>query len=79
MGTGQTAARFFCSLGFGTAWTAFGPHDALALAAGGLVLAAAVAFPVLRPARPDRPGDGPPGDDRLADERPAQASEAGAA
>ncbi|MBW5483444.1 MFS transporter, partial [Streptomyces bambusae] len=39
--TGQALARFSCSLGFGAAWTAWGPRPALLLAA--VLLAAAVA------------------------------------
>ncbi|MFE0461374.1 MFS transporter [Kitasatospora sp. NPDC058965] len=52
LGTGQTAARFVCSLAFGAAWTAWGPHTALAVAAVGLLLAAGCAAPVLRTEKP---------------------------
>lgn len=46
--TGQAGARFVCSLAFGAAWTAWGDHTALAVAA--LALAAAVATTMwLRP------------------------------
>ncbi|PYC73044.1 MFS transporter [Streptomyces tateyamensis] len=52
IGTGQTAARFCCSLAFGAAWTAFGPHTALALAAGALALAAGCAGLLIRTETP---------------------------
>ncbi|WP_035841812.1 MFS transporter [Kitasatospora azatica] len=52
VGTGQTAARFVCSLGFGAAWTAWGPHSALAAAAGALALAAVLVAVLLRTERP---------------------------
>jgi predicted MFS family arabinose efflux permease len=46
--TGQAGARFACSLAFGAAWTAWGDHTALTVAA--LALAAAVASTMwLRP------------------------------
>ncbi|MEE4419670.1 MFS transporter [Streptomyces bugieae] len=47
--TGQAAARFGCSLAFGAAWTAWGDRWALALAAAGLALAAALSARLLRP------------------------------
>ncbi|MEU8683191.1 MFS transporter [Streptomyces sp. NPDC048611] len=50
--TGQTAARFVCSLAFGAAWTAWGDHTALLAAAVGLALAAALSTRLLRPAGP---------------------------
>jgi len=40
--TGQAGARFFCSLTFGAAWTAWGDRSALAGAAGALALSVAV-------------------------------------
>ncbi|MFG3118389.1 MFS transporter [Streptomyces sp. NPDC048197] len=46
--TGQAAARFGCSLAFGAAWTAWGDRWALALAAAGLALAAAISARLLR-------------------------------
>ncbi|MEU9502550.1 MFS transporter [Streptomyces sp. NPDC048196] len=46
--TGQAAARFGCSLAFGAAWTAWGDRWALALAAAGLALAAALSARLLR-------------------------------
>nr|WP_232246384.1 MFS transporter [Kitasatospora mediocidica] len=52
--TGQTAARFVCSLAFGAAWTVWGPHTALAAATGGLALCAALAALTLR-SRPPHP------------------------
>ncbi|MGW2407790.1 MFS transporter [Streptomyces sp. NPDC001739] len=48
--TGQAAARFGCSLAFGAAWTAWGDRWALALAAAGLALAAALSARLLRAA-----------------------------
>ncbi|MFF3541285.1 MFS transporter [Streptomyces platensis] len=50
--TGQTAARFVCSLTFGAAWTAWGDHTAVLAAAVGLALAAALSARLLRPAGP---------------------------
>ncbi|WP_432144575.1 MFS transporter [Streptomyces sp. bgisy084] len=50
--TGQTAARFVCSLAFGAAWTAGGDHAAVLAAAVGLALAAALSARLLRPAGP---------------------------
>ncbi|MFE7784536.1 MFS transporter [Streptomyces nigrescens] len=50
--TGQTAARFVCSLAFGAAWTAWGDHTAVLAAAVGLALAAALSARLLRPAAP---------------------------
>ncbi len=55
VGTGQTAARFACSLGFGAAWTAWGPHTALAAVTCGLAVALLAAALLLRPAAPLRP------------------------
>ncbi|WUH93863.1 MFS transporter [Streptomyces sp. NBC_00433] len=47
--TGQAAARFFCSIAFGAAWTAFGDRSALSGAA--VALLASVALSIrLRPA-----------------------------
>lgn len=40
--TGQAGARFFCSLAFGAAWTAWGDRSALAGATGALALSVAV-------------------------------------
>ncbi|WP_236706370.1 MFS transporter [Frankia sp. ACN1ag] len=48
--TGQAGARFACSLMFGAAWTAWGDHTALAVAAAALA-ACTVAAAALRPAR----------------------------
>ncbi|MGA5560993.1 MFS transporter [Streptomyces platensis] len=50
--TGQTAARFVCSLAFGAAWTAWGDHTAVLAAAVGLALAAALSARLLRPSGP---------------------------
>ncbi|WJY42279.1 MFS transporter [Streptomyces sp. P9-2B-2] len=50
--TGQTAARFVCSLAFGAAWTAWDDHTAVLAAAVGLALAAALSARLLRPAGP---------------------------
>ncbi|MFI8263157.1 MFS transporter [Streptomyces sp. NPDC085665] len=47
--TGQALARFAASLGFGAAWTVWGPRPALAVAAV-LLAAAAAACALLRPA-----------------------------
>ncbi|MFJ3174059.1 MFS transporter [Streptomyces roseus] len=54
--TGQALARFAASLGFGAAWTVWGPRPALAVAAV-LLAAAAAACALLRPsdAMDDRP------------------------
>jgi len=54
VGTGQALARFCCSLAFGAAWTVWGDGRALLGSAVGLVLCAAVAGVVLRPAGGDR-------------------------
>ncbi|MEC3993664.1 MFS transporter [Actinacidiphila sp. DG2A-62] len=54
--TGQAAARFVCSLGFGAAWTAWGDRSALSGAAVALVVSVALAL-ALRP----REGGGAPG------------------
>ncbi|MEX2971990.1 MFS transporter [Streptomyces sp. C184] len=50
--TGQTAARFVCSLAFGAAWTAWGDRTAVLAAALGLALAAALSARLLRRATP---------------------------
>jgi MFS family permease len=50
VGTGQALARFCCSLAFGAAWTVWGDVPALLGSAIGLLLCAAVAGAVLRPA-----------------------------
>ncbi|MEV5484463.1 MULTISPECIES: MFS transporter [Streptomyces] len=50
--TGQTAARFVCSLAFGAAWTAWGDRTAVLAAALGLALAAAFSARLLRRAAP---------------------------
>ncbi|MEU5546427.1 MFS transporter [Streptomyces sioyaensis] len=50
--TGQTAARFVCSLSFGAAWTAWGDRTAVLAAALGLALAAALSARLLRRAAP---------------------------
>lgn len=50
--TGQTAARFVCSLAFGAAWTAWGEHTAILAAALGLALAAALSARLLHRATP---------------------------
>jgi MFS family permease len=62
IGTGQALARFACSLAFGAAWTAWGDHTALAGAAGGLAVCAALAFVLLRP--PKGAGTAPAEQDR---------------
>ncbi|WP_030413618.1 MFS transporter [Streptomyces sp. NRRL S-1448] len=59
--TGQAAARFGCSLAFGAAWTAWGDRWALALAAAGLALAAALSARLLR-AAPGTDASVPPAD-----------------
>jgi MFS family permease len=51
--TGQAAARFVCSLGFGAAWTAWGDHTALATTAIALTLCVGVTA-WLRPAEAAR-------------------------
>ncbi|MBM4796640.1 MFS transporter [Streptomyces sioyaensis] len=50
--TGQTAARFVCSLAFGAAWTAWGDRTAVLAAAVGLALAAALSARLLHRAAP---------------------------
>jgi MFS family permease len=50
VGTGQALARFCCSLAFGAAWTVWGDSRALLGSLVGLLLCAAVAAYVLRPA-----------------------------
>lgn len=59
VGTSQALARFCCSLAFGAAWTVWGDGPALAGSAVGLLVCAAVAAVVLRPAggtrRPPQP------------------------
>ncbi|MFE3548807.1 MFS transporter [Streptomyces kronopolitis] len=50
--TGQTAARFVCSLAFGAAWTAWGDRTAVLAAALGLALAAALSARLLHRATP---------------------------
>ncbi|MGW2916513.1 MFS transporter [Streptomyces angustmyceticus] len=57
--TGQTAARFVCSLAFGAAWTAWGTRTAVLTAALGLALAAAVSAFLLRRAVPAQPPNSP--------------------
>jgi hypothetical protein len=42
--TGQAAARFFCSIAFGAAWTAWGDRTALTGAAGALLVSVALAL-----------------------------------
>ena len=49
--TGQAAARFVCSLGFGAAWTLWGDRTALTASAVALAVCAVFAFTV-RPGRP---------------------------
>ncbi|WP_445023377.1 MULTISPECIES: MFS transporter [unclassified Streptomyces] len=49
--TGQAAARFVCSLGFGAAWTLWGDRTALTASAVALAVCAVFAFS-LRPGRP---------------------------
>ncbi|MFD4879257.1 MFS transporter [Streptomyces sp. NPDC058420] len=49
--TGQAAARFVCSLGFGAAWTLWGDRTALMASAVALAVCAVFAF-TLRPGRP---------------------------
>ena len=48
--TGQAAARFVCSLGFGAAWTLWGDRTALMASAAALAVCAVFAF-TLRPGR----------------------------
>nr|WP_260639665.1 MFS transporter [Streptomyces angustmyceticus] len=57
--TGQTAARFVCSLAFGAAWTAWGARTAVLTAALGLALAAAVSAFLLRRAVPAQSPNSP--------------------
>lgn len=49
--TGQAAARFVCSLGFGAAWTLWGDRTALTASVVALAVCAVFAF-TLRPGRP---------------------------
>ncbi|UKY54333.1 MFS transporter [Streptomyces inhibens] len=58
--TGQTAARFLCSLAFGAVWTAWGDHTAILAAAIGLALAAAVSARLLRRVGAPSPLNSPP-------------------
>ncbi|MGP8297007.1 MFS transporter [Streptomyces inhibens] len=58
--TGQTAARFLCSLTFGAVWTAWGDHTAILAAAIGLALAAAVSARLLRRVGAPSPLNSPP-------------------
>ncbi|MEU4211682.1 MFS transporter [Streptomyces sp. NPDC026206] len=51
--TGQAAARFVCSIGFGAAWTAWGDRAALGTAAGGLLVCATVSALLLHPSPTD--------------------------
>ncbi|SFE98899.1 Major Facilitator Superfamily protein [Actinacidiphila alni] len=51
--TGQAAARFVCSIGFGAAWTAFGDRSALSGAAVALALSVVLSLR-LRPSPTDR-------------------------
>ncbi|GJF30828.1 MFS transporter [Kitasatospora sp. NE20-6] len=48
VGTGQALARFGCSLAFGAGWSVWGGHAALAVAAGGLAVAAVAATLLIR-------------------------------
>ncbi|MFG2793013.1 MFS transporter [Streptomyces sp. NPDC048419] len=48
--TGQAAARFVCSLGFGAAWTLWGDRTALLASTAALALCAAFSLTILRPA-----------------------------
>ncbi|MFE3882381.1 MFS transporter [Streptomyces lydicus] len=57
--TGQTAARFVCSLAFGAAWTAWGDRTAVLTAVIGLALAAAVSAFLLRRAVPEPASNSP--------------------
>ncbi|XUL87684.1 MFS transporter [Streptomyces galilaeus] len=52
--TGQSAARFVCSLGFGAAWTLWGDRTALMASAAALAVCAVFALR-LRPGRPIGP------------------------
>ncbi|MEV0740604.1 MFS transporter [Streptomyces sp. NPDC050549] len=52
--TGQAAARFVCSLGFGAAWTLWGDRTALMASAAALAVCAVFAL-TLRPGRPVGP------------------------
>jgi hypothetical protein len=49
--TGQAAARFVCSLGFGAAWTLWGDRTALMASAAAPAICTAFAL-TLRPVRP---------------------------
>lgn len=62
--TGQTAARFVCSLAFGAAWTAWGDRTAVLTAVIGLALAAAVSACLLRRAVPAAASHSPSEDAR---------------
>ncbi|MCA6092910.1 MFS transporter [Streptomyces sp. SCA3-4] len=53
--TGQAAARFVCSIGFGAAWTAWGDRTALGVAAAGLFVSAAISTLLLRPSPTEAP------------------------
>ncbi|MCU7822338.1 MFS transporter [Kitasatospora sp. DSM 101779] len=53
VGTGQTLARFGCSLAFGAGWTLWGGQSVLAVAAAALAVAAAAATLLIR--TPDSP------------------------
>ncbi|MFC5721531.1 MFS transporter [Streptomyces gamaensis] len=59
--TGQAGARFVCSIAFGAAWTAWGDRTALAAAAAGLAVSAAIGAVLLRPcpAFADAPAESP--------------------
>ncbi|MFI6561339.1 MFS transporter [Streptomyces sp. NPDC050534] len=48
--TGQAAARFVCSLGFGAAWTLWGDRTALLASTAALALCAVLSLTTLRPA-----------------------------
>ncbi|MFJ3226773.1 MFS transporter [Streptomyces sp. NPDC086783] len=54
--TGQTLARFVCSLGFGAAWTAWGDRTALTASAVLLAVCALCSLGLLRPAAPTPEG-----------------------
>ncbi|MFE0188062.1 MFS transporter [Streptomyces sp. NPDC058989] len=55
--TGQATARFVCSIAFGAAWTGWGDHTALLVAAVGLAVSAALSARLLRRRAPATEGE----------------------
>lgn len=53
--SGQSLARFVCSLGFGAAWTLWGDRTALVASTAALAICAVFSLTALRPARPVGP------------------------